>query len=90
MPFPLARVKEIHLGGHDEQRTTTGEPLLIDAHGSPVAEPVWPLYERVIDVSGPLPTLIEWDNDVPDFATLADEAAAAGRILARAGKRRAA
>ena len=42
--FPLARVKEIHLGGHDEQSDETGAPLLIDAHGSPVADPVWSLY----------------------------------------------
>lgn len=88
--FPLARVKEIHLGGHDEQSDEIGAPLLIDAHGSPVADPVWSLYARVIEAAGPLPTLIEWDNDVPDFATLADEAAAAGRVLARAAKRKAA
>lgn len=88
--FPLERVKEIHLGGHDEQSDETGAPLLIDAHGSPVADPVWLLFGRVIDATGPLPTLIEWDNDVPDFATLADEAAVAGRILGRAAKRKAA
>jgi uncharacterized protein (UPF0276 family) len=88
--FPLARVKEIHLGGHDEQSDDTGAPLLIDAHGSPVADPVWSLYQRVIAAAGPLPTLIEWDNDVPDFVTLSDEAAAAGRILARAVKHKAA
>ncbi len=44
--FPLARVKEIHLGGHDEQSDETGAPLLIDAHGSPVADPVWSLFGR--------------------------------------------
>ncbi len=88
--FPLARVKQIHLAGHDVQSDETGAPLLIDAHGSPVAAAVWRLYERVITVTGPLPTLIEWDNDVPDFATLADEARAAGRILARAPQRQAA
>jgi uncharacterized protein (UPF0276 family) len=88
--FPLARVKEIHLGGHDEQSDDIGAPLLIDAHGAPVADPVWALFSKVIEAAGPLPTLIEWDNDVPDFATLADEAAAAGRILSRAAKRKAA
>jgi uncharacterized protein (UPF0276 family) len=88
--FPLGRVKEIHLGGHDEQTDDAGAPLLIDAHGAPVADPVWQLYANVIAAAGPLPTLIEWDNDVPDFATLADEAAAAGRILTRAGSRKAA
>ena len=88
--FPLTRVKEIHLGGHDEQSDDTGAALLIDAHGSPVADPVWALYAEVIEVTGPLPTLIEWDNDVPDFGTLADEAAAAGRVLTRVARRQAA
>jgi uncharacterized protein len=88
--FPLARVKQIHLGGHDEQQDEAGALLVIDAHGSPVADPVWQLFAEVIETAGPLPTLIEWDNDVPDFATLADEAAAAGRILRRAARRRAA
>jgi uncharacterized protein (UPF0276 family) len=88
--FPLARVKEIHLGGHDTQSDETGAPLLIDAHGSPVADPVWTLYEGVIARTGPLPTLIEWDNDVPDWPVLAAEARAAGAILARHAKRAAA
>src|SRR2546423_7076939 len=42
--FPLERVKEIHLGGHDEEADDVGAPLLIDSHGSPVAEAVWTLY----------------------------------------------
>lgn len=88
--FPLVRVKEIHLGGHDEQADDTGAALLIDAHGAPVADPVWRLFARVIKTIGPLPTLIEWDNDVPDFATLAGEAAAAGRILSGTTRRKAA
>jgi uncharacterized protein (UPF0276 family) len=88
--FPLARVKEIHLGGHDEQADDTGAPLLIDAHGAPVADPVWALYRNVIARTGPLPTLIEWDNDVPAWPVLANEARAAGRILANAAAPRAA
>jgi uncharacterized protein (UPF0276 family) len=88
--FPLARVKEIHLGGHDEQADDTGAPLLIDAHGAPVADPVWALYRSVIARTGPLPTLIEWDNDVPAWPVLANEARAAGRILANAAAPRAA
>ncbi len=87
--FPLTRVKEIHLGGHDEQADETGAPLLIDAHGAPVADPVWALYESVIARTGPLPTLIEWDNDVPDWPALAAEARAAGAILARHAARKA-
>lgn len=82
--FPLQHAGEIHLGGHDPQRGESGEPLLIDAHGSPVADPVWQLYEATIAHTGPLPTLIEWDNDVPEWAELAAEAQRAGMILDRA------
>lgn len=88
--FPLARVKEIHLGGHDEQTDDAGAPLLIDAHGSPVADPVWTLYESVIARTGPLPTLIEWDNDVPAWPVLAAEAKRARAVLERAAAKRAA
>jgi uncharacterized protein (UPF0276 family) len=88
--FPLSRVAEIHLGGHDEQTDEMGAPLLIDAHGSPVASEVWALYEEVIACAGALPTLIEWDNDVPQWPVLAAELRAAQEILDRAGRRRAA
>ncbi len=88
--FPIARVKEIHLGGHEEQADDEGAPLLIDAHGSPVADPVWALYESVIARTGPLATLIEWDNDVPAWPQLASEARAANAILDRAANARAA
>ena len=47
--FPLDRVKEIHLGGHHEEIDNTGAPLLIDAHGTPVADAVWTLYAHVIN-----------------------------------------
>ncbi len=79
--FPLARVKEIHLGGHDAQSDDSGAPLLIDAHGCAVADDVWSLYAGVIAKTGPLPTLIEWDNDVPAWPVLANEARAASAIL---------
>ncbi|MGD9922347.1 MAG: DUF692 family multinuclear iron-containing protein [Pseudorhodoplanes sp.] len=81
--FPLSLVREIHLGGHDVQSDETGAPLLIDAHGTPVADAVWALYDAAIARTGPLPTLIEWDNDVPDWPVLAAEARAAGAVLAR-------
>jgi uncharacterized protein len=81
--FPVGAVGEIHLGGFAED--TDGEaPLLIDAHGTPVAAEVWGLYARAIERAGPMPTLIEWDNDVPDFATLRREAARAELHLRRA------
>lgn len=82
--FPLERVKEIHLGGHDEDTDDSGAPLLIDAHGCPVADPIWALYAQTIARAGPLPTLIEWDNDVPDWPTLCAEAQAAQAVLDRA------
>jgi uncharacterized protein (UPF0276 family) len=46
-----------------------------------VVDPVWALYARVIRRAGPLPTLIEWDNDVPDWQVLAAEAARAAEVL---------
>ena len=85
--FPLQAVAEIHLGGHAEEALPSG-PLLIDAHGSPVADPVWTLYAEVIAAIGAQPTLIEWDNDVPPFATLLAEAARADAILQTEGGRR--
>jgi len=84
--FPLERVKEVHLGGHHEETDDTGALLLIDAHGSPVADGVWALYAQVIARAGPLPTLIEWDNNIPDWPALRAEALAADRILAGAAR----
>ncbi len=84
--FPLDRVKEIHLGGHDEEVDDVGAPLLIDTHGSPIAEAVWTLYAQLIARTGALPTLIEWDNDVPDWPTLLAEAVAAQNILCDASR----
>jgi len=78
--FPLFAVGEIHLAGHDSEDLPSG-PLLIDSHGAPVADPVWALYAQVLARTGPLPTLIEWDTDLPDFATLLAEAARANTIL---------
>ena len=78
--FPLHAVGEIHLGGHDAEDLPSG-PLLIDAHGSPVADPVWTLFAEVIARTGPRPTLIEWDNDVPDLSVLLAEADRAAAIL---------
>ena len=79
--FPLHLVGEIHLGGHDEDQDDQGRRLLIDSHGTEVLDPVWALYAGVIRKAGPCPTLIEWDNDVPDWPVLAAEAARAARLL---------
>ena len=84
--FPFDRVREIHLGGHHEETDEAGAPLLIDDHGSPVANAVWMLYKHVINRVGPIATLIEWDNDIPDWPTLRDQAAVAGKILTAASR----
>lgn len=83
--FPLELVEEIHLAGHAEDLDDEGDLLLIDAHDRPVAEAVWKLYEIVISQAGPLPTLIEWDNDVPEWPVLRREAQLADAILNRLG-----
>ncbi|MBN2760830.1 MAG: DUF692 domain-containing protein, partial [Rhodobacteraceae bacterium] len=70
--FPLHAVGEIHLAGHDTEDLPSGL-LLIDSHGAPVADPVWALYTKVLGRTGPLPTLIEWDNDVPTLDVLLAE-----------------
>ena len=80
--FPLNAVGEIHLGGHDIDADDHGQPLLIDSHGAEVVDPVWQLYARTIALAGPKPTLIEWDNDVPDWPVLCAEAGRAAHILA--------
>ena len=79
--FPLEAVEEIHLAGYAD----AADDLRIDAHDSPVRPRVWALYARVVSRIGCKPTLIEWDNDVPDWPTLQAEAA---RANAEAVKRR--
>ena len=72
--FPMHAVEEIHLAGYHVDAATDGEELLIDSHSAPVAAPVWRLYETVLGRSGPIPTLIEWDNHVPPWPVLLGEA----------------
>jgi uncharacterized protein (UPF0276 family) len=88
--FPLDHVGEIHLAGFAEAEDDAGHLLLIDAHNSPVRERVWDLYCDTIARRGPLPTLVEWDNDVPAWPVLLGEArradAAMDRALATGGE----
>jgi uncharacterized protein (UPF0276 family) len=79
--FPLHLVGEVHLGGHDADSDDQGGLLLIDSHGSAVVDPVWSLYARVIARGGPKATLIEWDNDVPEWPVLQAEAACAAAVM---------
>ncbi len=82
---PPDSVAEIHLAGHAP--VTMGEDLvLIDDHGGPVAPPVWALYRRAIDRLGPVPTLIEWDTNLPDLPVLLAEADHAQAVLDEAAR----
>lgn len=79
--LPLSAVAQIHLAGHAEDPGANDDPLLIDNHGATVAAAVWALYARVLAATGPVATLIEWDNDVPAFARLREETARAAVLL---------
>lgn len=79
--FPLAHVREIHLAGHAHDTDDAGRPLLIDSHDRPVAEPVWRLYAQAIVKLGPVPTLIEWDANLPGWSELEREARRADSVL---------
>ncbi|MFX1765028.1 DUF692 domain-containing protein [Paraburkholderia sp. A1RI-2L] len=80
--FPSEYVGEIHLAGHSEQRDDENAPLLIDSHDRAIAEPVWELYGLVIEHLGPVPTLIEWDSNLPAWSELRAHAKTARRIAA--------
>jgi uncharacterized protein (UPF0276 family) len=82
-----ALVGEIHLAGHAAEQHPHG-PLLIDDHGSQVSDETWRLFARFIDRAGPLPVLIEWDINVPEFDVLLTEAGVAGAIMNRAARGR--
>jgi uncharacterized protein len=67
-------VMEIHLAGF-----TPSNALVIDDHATPVHEPVWHLYQHAINKLGNIPTLIEWDLELPELPVLLAEAATARR-----------
>ncbi|MGV6859860.1 MAG: MNIO family bufferin maturase [bacterium] len=77
--IPQASVKEIHLAGFE-----TRDSILVDTHSRPVCDAVWSLYEKALQRFGPLPSLIEWDNDIPPLATLLTEADKAEQRLKKA------
>lgn len=82
--IPAEAVEEIHLAGHS-QREVEGRTILIDDHGSPVAEPVWALFEAALSNIGPRRTLIEWDTNPPALAVLEKQAGRAKKQLAAHG-----
>lgn len=79
--FPIQHVGEIHLAGHAREVDDLGQPLLIDAHDREVDRIVWDLYARAIRRAGPVPTLIEWDANVPEWQVLHAEAMLAEDVL---------
>jgi uncharacterized protein len=81
--LPLQAVGEIHLAGFARDSDAAGAALLIDDHGSAVDAAVWVLYRHVLARTGPVATLLEWDNQVPDWPELRDEALKAQRLLAQ-------
>lgn len=78
--FAAEPVGEIHLAGHATEMHPEGV-LLIDDHGSRVSDLTWELFRRFVARAGRRPVLVEWDTDVPDYATLTGEAAKAERIM---------
>jgi hypothetical protein len=82
---PPTLVREIHLAGYSVNRYPEGE-ILIDTHSAPVYDAVWALYRRALEHLGPLPTLIEWDTELPALPVLVDEADKARQILETAGR----
>ncbi|WP_176057330.1 DUF692 domain-containing protein [Paraburkholderia sp. BCC1876] len=79
--YPLAAVQQIHLAGHTREADEKNRPLLIDTHDRRIADIVWELFARAIRRTGPLPTLIEWDANLPDWPTLKAEAERADSVV---------
>ena len=78
--MPTGAIGEVHVAGH-ATNDADGRTILIDDHGSCVAEPVWDLYRRALARFGPVPSLVEWDTNLPELTVLLDEAARAERFL---------
>jgi uncharacterized protein len=81
--LPPAAIGEIHLAGHSLRQSDDGTMLRIDDHGSRVSPQVWALYRAALQRFGAVPSLIEWDNDIPPLEILLEEAGLAAGFLAR-------
>jgi len=79
--LPAAAIGEIHLAGHSIRELESGRRLRIDDHRSRVIPEVWELYRRALSGFGQVPTLIEWDTNMPPLEILLDEAARAEALL---------
>ena len=87
--LPTSAIGQYHLAGH-AVNDADGETILIDDHGSRVAEGVWSLFGEIVRRHGPRPTLVEWDTDLPALDVLLDEARRAGPVLGMGADARAA
>ncbi len=74
------RVKQFHLAGYQVNELESGETVLLDTHGKPVYPEVWELYAHALRRFGDVPTLIEWDTDIPTLDILVAEAAKADAV----------
>jgi len=63
------RVKQFHLAGYENHQT-----YLLDSHSERVHDKVWDLYRLALKRFGQIPTLMEWDNNIPEFSVLLNEA----------------
>jgi uncharacterized protein (UPF0276 family) len=79
--LPAAAIGEIHLAGHSLKLLDGGRSLRLDDHGSRVTPAVWELYAQALERFGPVPTLVEWDTNIPPLDVLLGEAAHAGALL---------
>jgi uncharacterized protein (UPF0276 family) len=86
--LPKEAIGEIHLAGH-ALKEIGAQTLRIDDHGSRVSPEVWALYREALARFGPLPTLIEWDTNIPAFDVLLDEAFHAERAMESVQEKRA-
>jgi uncharacterized protein (UPF0276 family) len=82
--LPTAAIGEVHLAGHSVRELPDGRTLRIDDHGSRVIDDVWSLYVEALRRFGPVPTLIEWDTDVPPIEVLVGEARHADALIVAA------
>lgn len=85
--LPPHAIGEIHLAGHSIRTFADGSTLRLDDHASKVSDEVWSLYHQAIERFGPVPTLIEWDNEIPPLAELVDEAQRAAAIISCVAER---
>ena len=82
--LPMGAIAECHLGGFTHEDEGDGATVIVDTHDARIDEAAWALYAHAIARFGAVPTLIEWDSDIPAFEVLLEEAAKAD-VIAAAG-----